>query len=117
MSILASIISKKVAESLDALVLDVKVGKGAFLKEEQDARELGKRMVNPYTDRLCETRTQYTHASFYHLSFGQSFGRILSLLCFVLFLSKQLNDCFIYQRPLVNNKLYMHVCTTCKSSH
>lgn len=50
MYILASIISKKVAESLDALVLDVKVGKGAFLKEEQDARELGKRMVNPYTN-------------------------------------------------------------------
>lgn len=43
--ITSSIISKKVAESLDALVLDVKIGKGAFLKEEKDARELAKRMV------------------------------------------------------------------------
>lgn len=44
----ASIISKKVAESLDALVLDVKIGKGAFLKEEKDARELAKRMVGDF---------------------------------------------------------------------
>ncbi|XP_052810282.1 thymidine phosphorylase-like [Mya arenaria] len=43
--ITSSIISKKVAESLDALVLDVKIGKGAFLKNEKDARELANRMV------------------------------------------------------------------------
>lgn len=43
--ITSSIISKKVAESLDALVLDVKVGKGAFLKDERSARELANRMV------------------------------------------------------------------------
>ncbi|XP_052810283.1 thymidine phosphorylase-like isoform X1 [Mya arenaria] len=43
--ITSSIISKKVAESLDALVLDVKIGKGAFLKNEKDARELAQRMV------------------------------------------------------------------------
>ncbi|XP_045197907.1 thymidine phosphorylase-like isoform X2 [Mercenaria mercenaria] len=43
--ITSSIISKKVAESLDALVLDVKIGKGAFLKDEQSARELATRMV------------------------------------------------------------------------
>lgn len=43
--ITSSIISKKVAESLDALVLDVKIGKGAFLKDEKSARELATRMV------------------------------------------------------------------------
>lgn len=41
----ASIISKKVAESLDVLVLDVKIGRGAFLKTEKEARELAIRMV------------------------------------------------------------------------
>ncbi|KAH3738615.1 hypothetical protein DPMN_045254 [Dreissena polymorpha] len=43
--ITSSIISKKVAESLDVLVLDVKIGRGAFLKTEKEARELAIRMV------------------------------------------------------------------------
>ena len=42
----ASIISKKAAEMLDTLVLDVKVGKGAFIKDEMNARELASRMVS-----------------------------------------------------------------------
>lgn len=43
--ITASIMSKKLAESLDGLVLDVKVGKGAFLPEVGQARELARAMV------------------------------------------------------------------------
>ncbi|KAL4232921.1 hypothetical protein ACF0H5_007608 [Mactra antiquata] len=43
--ITSSIISKKAAETLDVLVLDVKMGQGAFLKDEKSARELATRMV------------------------------------------------------------------------
>ncbi|MCI0360640.1 MAG: thymidine phosphorylase [Planctomycetaceae bacterium] len=44
--ITASIMSKKLAESLDALVLDVKFGSGAFMKTLDDARTLARSLVD-----------------------------------------------------------------------
>ena len=52
--ITSSILSKKLAEGIDALVLDVKVGRGAFMKTQADARELARSLVR--VGRLAEKR-------------------------------------------------------------
>ncbi|MBI2394855.1 MAG: thymidine phosphorylase [Deltaproteobacteria bacterium] len=44
--ITASILSKKLAEGIDALVLDVKVGRGAFMKDLDRARALARSLVD-----------------------------------------------------------------------
>lgn len=43
--ITASILSKKLAEGIDALVMDIKVGAGAFMKTEEDARALARSIM------------------------------------------------------------------------
>ena len=53
--IASSIMSKKIAEGTGALVLDVKVGSGAFMKTESDARELAETMVGLGTDAGVRT--------------------------------------------------------------
>lgn len=53
--IASSIMSKKIAEGTGALVLDVKVGRGAFMKEFGDARELATAMVELGTDAGVRT--------------------------------------------------------------
>jgi len=57
--IVASILSKKLAESLDALVLDVKYGSGAFMKTQTDAILLGEAMREVGTAMGVETRVCY----------------------------------------------------------
>lgn len=53
--IASSIMSKKIAEGTGALVLDVKVGSGAYMKELGDARELARTMVELGNDAGMRT--------------------------------------------------------------
>jgi thymidine phosphorylase len=53
--IASSIMSKKIAEGTGTLVLDVKVGSGAFMKDLDDARELARTMVALGTDAGVHT--------------------------------------------------------------
>lgn len=59
--ITASILSKKLAEGIDALVLDVKVGRGAFMKDEASGRALAESLVRVGSGaglRMCALLTR-----------------------------------------------------------
>lgn len=61
--IASSIMSKKIAEGTGSLVLDVKVGTGAFMKNIEDARELARTMVGLGTDSGVKTVALLTDMS------------------------------------------------------
>ncbi len=61
--IASSIMSKKIAEGTGALVLDVKVGTGAFMKDLDQARELARTMVDLGTDAGVTTVALLTEMS------------------------------------------------------
>lgn len=61
--IASSIMSKKLAEGINGLVLDVKVGSGAFMKTEADARLLAETMVGIGNRMGCKTVALLTDMS------------------------------------------------------
>lgn len=58
--ICGSILSKKLAEGIDVLVLDVKFGRGAFMKDKAKARELAQALVSVATTMGKPTRAVLT---------------------------------------------------------
>ena len=58
--ICGSILSKKLAEGIDVLVLDVKFGRGAFMKDKADARRLAEALVAVATTMGKPTRAVLT---------------------------------------------------------
>src|SRR3954452_17245613 len=74
--IVASILSKKLAESLDALVLDVKFGSAAFMPTLEKARELARAMVILGNDCGVNTRALLTNMD---IPLGQSAGNWLEV--------------------------------------
>ena len=58
--ITASILSKKLAAGLDGLILDVKIGSGAFMKTSEEAQELAKALVDTANGAGCKTTALIT---------------------------------------------------------
>jgi len=73
----ASIMSKKLAEGVDGLVLDVKTGSGAFMKRLEDASGLAERMVQIGTACGKRVRALITDMS---QPLGQAVGNALEVI-------------------------------------
>ena len=72
--ICGSIMSKKIAEGISGLVLDIKVGSGAFMKTMEQARDLGSWMKKIGTAFNIETDIIFTNMD-------QPLGRFAGLAC------------------------------------
>ncbi|CAB0871725.1 thymidine phosphorylase [Corynebacterium diphtheriae] len=74
--IASSIMSKKIAAGADSLILDVKVGSGAFMKDLDRARELARTMVDLGNDAGVHTRALLTDMS---TPLGKKIGNSLEI--------------------------------------
>jgi pyrimidine-nucleoside phosphorylase len=74
--ITASILSKKLAEGIDALVLDVKCGQGAFMKTKADARALAESLVATGRGNGLRTRAVLTAME---VPLGRAVGNALEI--------------------------------------
>ncbi len=74
--IASSVMSKKLAEGADSLVLDVKVGRGAFLKTEAESRDLAATMVELGRAHGVPTRALLTDMN---VPLGRTVGNALEV--------------------------------------
>jgi len=72
--ICSSILSKKIAEGIQGLVMDIKIGNGAFLKTKKDAISLGRLITNIGTFYDIKTNIVFS-------SMDQPLGRFAGLAC------------------------------------
>ena len=82
--IVASIMSKKLAEGIDGIVLDVKTGSGAFMKSEKDAVELATALV-------ATAKAAGKHASALVTDMSEPLGRAVGNAI-------EVNECVAYLR-------------------
>jgi len=73
----ASIMSKKIAEGIDALVMDVKTGSGAFMKNEADSRTLAESLVSIGNASGVKTEAVITAM---HTPLGRAVGNALEVI-------------------------------------
>lgn len=75
--IASSVMSKKIAEGTRALVLDSKVGSGAFLDTEAESRELARTMVELGAEHGVDTRALLTDM---HVPLGRTAGNAIEVV-------------------------------------
>jgi thymidine phosphorylase len=82
--ITASILSKKIAAGLDALVMDIKTGSGAFMETHEEARALARSIIG-----VASTTGMQTHALITDMSqtLGSTVGNALEIAEAVAFLT------------------------------
>src|SRR6185503_6015072 len=87
--IVASIISKKGAAGLDAMVIDVKVGNGAFMREEAQAKALAHALVSTGNSCGIKTRALLTDMN---QPLGGAVGNSLEIMECVQLLRREANE-------------------------
>ena len=97
--ICSSIMSKKIAEGLDGLVMDIKVGNGAFMKTFQEAKNLGAELKKIGNSFNIDVNITYSNMS-------QPLGEYAGLKCEII----EAVDCLKGIGPDDVTQLSIHLC-------